>query len=186
MSFLKGYSHFCSATGDSPSTPWHGKPFCGSLQDSNSLFRFPAGSSQFQEGMDVHPGRARRGKPHTRVCFFPYPLLLESLSEPANFLFPCSLRSLLLGKAAGNLWWRCLSLCVNTEVHRVPLSQLKVTRGIWEGRGGGGREGREVVVQSIPPCSYAFPGNCLSISLLFFPFPPPARCTCSGRNIGLC
>lgn len=184
MSFLKGYSHFCSATGDSPSTPWHGKPLCGSLQDSHSLFCFSAGSSQFQEGMDVHPGRAWRGKPQMRVCLFPYPLLLENPGGPADFLPPCLLRSLLLGKAVGNSRWRCLTLCVDTEVHGVPLSQLRVTRGNWEG--GGEREGREITVQSIPPCSYAFPGNCLSISLLSFPLPPPARCACSGRNIGSC
>lgn len=106
-----------------------------------------------------------------RVFLFPYPLLLESPGEPADFLPPCLLRSLLLGKAVGN-FGRCLARCVDTEVHRVPPSQLRATRGIWEG--GGGREGQEVIVQSVPPCSYAFPGNCLSISLLSFPFPPPA------------
>lgn len=64
------------------------------------------------------------------VSLFPYPLLLETCSEPAGFLPPCLLRCLLLGKAVGNFWWRCLALSVDTEVYRVPLSQLRVTGGI--------------------------------------------------------
>lgn len=72
-----------------------------------------------------------------RVCLFPYSLLLESPGEPADFLPPCLLRSLLLGKAVGDFCWRCLALSVDTEVHRVPLSQLRVMREIWEGGGGG-------------------------------------------------
>lgn len=107
-----------------PTPPKHAETFCGFQHALTLCFVLssPARSPQFQEGMDVHPGQARRGKPYPEPTSCPSPVGRVPCVSSDFSLPPL----VVLAPAAGNS-------CLRDPALYWVRSELRVITGTWKG-----------------------------------------------------